>query len=470
MSAFPAVTGYTNSVWTAMRGTLVYYQTNVNPSSIQDTESLAGIVADTMANGRDAINANDLYNGLTQAFVNLDPVITLPVTLDPVTYAFITSRITALQAAVLSLKTIPPTPLLPGLAIPAGNPAVPYPGLTEWMFNFSYETPPAGLTGDNFQAEAQAAATAWVTLATALQTQGIAYNGSTLNAINWMGSAAQQVANDLSNVTISDSYSATQAWNQLVALPSCTRYSENITNDPTSDASQQSAIIRYIGGQTYIQFNALQVSLQDATPANVQLTTVLIGDTLMDIAARTLGNYEQWYDIAKVNALQPPFISPTGGPNVAQPGDKLYLPTTTAPQTVTVQPSYTLNYLGVDLYYGPLNQPMLPWGGDFQTIAGYDNLSISLGRRLQTTLESLIYHNTYGSRVPPEIGQPISQSTSGYLTAYAQSALLSDPRVNSLISITTTLQANYVISINAVVLPNGYGVSSVNVNEVLQPG
>jgi phage baseplate assembly protein W len=468
--SFPAVTGYVASIWTALRGTLVYFAANVSTTNTSATQSLAGVCGQTMANGRDAINMNDLLNGMTQAYINLAPILTLSLPLDPQTLGFVTARIDTLQAAILALEPLPPTPSMPAATIPNGQPAIPDPGLTEWMFQFSYETPPVNLTAVNFEVQAQAAANAWTTLAMTLQTAGVAYSGSTLDAVNWMGSAAQQAANDVSNVSINPLYSLTQAWNQLIALPSCARYSENITNDPTTAASQQSSVIRYIAGQQYIQFETLQLQLEEQAPSQVQLTPVRVGDTLMDIANRVMGNFEQWYSIAQFNGLVPPFISPTGGVNVAKPGDRLYIPSATSTTTVSTQPSYTVNYLGVDLYYGPINQEMIPWGGDFETIAGYQNLAISIGRRLQTTITTLIYHNAYGSRIPPEVGQPINSATSGNIQAYAQSAILSDPRVNSITSITMTLQTSYAISIEATVLPNGYGATSVLVNEVLQPG
>jgi phage baseplate assembly protein W len=127
------------------------------------------------------------------------------------------------------------------------------------------------------------------------------------------------------------------------------------------------------------------------------------------------------------------------------------------------------NYLGVDIYLGPLNQPRVPWTGDYQIISGYQNLRISLGRRLQTTIGQLIYHSEFGSRIPPEVGSIGSQDVTALLVEYTKSALQSDPRVNQIVSCTVTLLGNYSVVINAVVLPNGLGQEEVTVNEVIGP-
>lgn len=259
-------------------------------------------------------------------------------------------------------------------------------------------------------------------------------------------------------------------WNQLVAAPAYLTLAALTGNDPTSLQSQNVNTATYIMGSFLNNFNQSLVTLRQQVSGNIQLTTVRQNETLMDIAARTLGNFESWQLIAALNNLQPPYITATATAFTTAPGQQIFLPTSGSVQSTGAVPVYSLNYLGVDLYYGPLNQDMLPWLGDFNTIAGYSNLSISLGRRLQTSIGELIYHTEFGSRIPPLIGTISSQNELNVIQAYAQSALMSDPRVNTVVTSAAAYQG-YAISVTATVTPNGFSGSSnasATVNEVIR--
>ena len=127
------------------------------------------------------------------------------------------------------------------------------------------------------------------------------------------------------------------------------------------------------------------------------------------------------------------------------------------------------NFLGIDIYIGPINGPMPAWTGDFQTIAGYANLSWALGRRIQTTQGTLIYSPTYGSRIPPEVGAVQTAQTAGHVTAFGVSALQADPRVASVPNATTQIVSGGLVSFSANVQPNGFQNALVSVNAVLGP-
>jgi phage baseplate assembly protein W len=124
---------------------------------------------------------------------------------------------------------------------------------------------------------------------------------------------------------------------------------------------------------------------------------------------------------------------------------------------------YENMFLGTDFFYGPINQDMLPWTGDIQTIVGNQNLAFSLGRRLQTTLGSLIYHPEFGSRIPPTIGSVTTQNTVGSIEAYGVSSLLGDQRVARVLSINATVLTSYAIRVTFTVLPQGRQISSTPV-------
>jgi hypothetical protein len=397
--------------------------------------------------------------------------VALPLELDAATEAFLQNRVVAMQQSILDATALQVSPGLASFLLPKAQPVIPYPGYLEYLLNFSYETPPAGLTVANFAAQAQACATAWTTIATALQNQGVLYTGTSLNAVQQMGMAAQVTANAVANIVLTGSVNLTTAWNTLVVIPTICRAAA-IANDPTSLSAQALAIARYVTLSAIQQLNVLLTSLRSQqVSGQPRLAKVRMNDNLMDIANRELGNFEAWRNIATLNGLVPPYIANVRSPGVAIPGDQLFLPSPNgaAVAQVGTPPSYVNNYLGVDLYLGPLNQDMMAWTGDFQVISGYQNLAFSLARRLQTALTALIYHPDFGSRIPPEVGSITDQSIAGVLQAYTTSCLLSDPRVANITSVNVVMQQGTGFQITAVVLPNGLGASEVTVNEVFGP-
>jgi phage baseplate assembly protein W len=183
----------------------------------------------------------------------------------------------------------------------------------------------------------------------------------------------------------------------------------------------------------------------------------------MSIAARQLGDYSKWQQIANINGLLPPYFAAVPTPNMVSPGQQLYLPTDGIPANVVPAQgaaSYEISFLGYDIFYGALNQDMAPWTGDFVTISGYSNLAFSLGRRLQTPLGNLIYHMDFGSRIPPEVGNILTQDTVGHIGAFAVSAVLSDPRVQQVVSVNAQALTNQGVSVSLVALPKGQTNSS----------
>lgn len=408
-----------------------------------------------------------VYTAWDQEYSKLSGVLSLPLNIDSTTIEFVTNRINALQASILAIA-----PLINELgratfdmnSILSGIPGLPDPGVLDFFMTFDYEPLPTGITAENFTATAQAAATAWKTLQTAINQQLPNTAGGIQDSVSRQLAVSQTQANVVSNITISSSISLLQAWNLMIASPALTRMASILYSDPSDAQVQRASVIRVVILQSLQQFDSLIASFRERSPSNVRVITARNNDTLMSIAARELGNFELWYEIAQINAIQPPFT--------LSGGQQLFLPTNQQAQITipTTAPNYGLNYLGTDLYYGPLNNEMLPWGGDFNIITGYNNLSFSLGRRLQTQIGSLVYHpNDFGSRIPQEVGKIQTQATAGHISAYASSSILSDPRVNRLANIYTQLMPNYEIAVNATVLPNGIGTTSVNIDQVLQP-
>lgn len=463
--------GYPQIIWTAIRASLVYAQANLSVTNPISTKSLAQAVAATLENGSAAFSAYLFSAGTQINFSALSQAVALPLILDTPTQDFFQNRVAAMQQAILGAQALQVMPALTAPSLSSGKASIPYPGYLEFLLNFAYETPPSGLTISNFASQAQACATAWATVATAMQTQGVNFTGTSLNAVQQMGQAAQVTAAALANIVLVGSANLTNAWNTLVAAPTISRAASMTYSDPTSISAQSIAIARFVTINTLRKFNVLLTTLRVQTPAQVNLAMVRMNDSPMDMANRELGNFEAWRDIVALNGLVPPYFSNTKSLGVAGPGDQLFLPAPNGapvPQATT-PPSYTNNYLGVDLFLGPINQQMLPWTGDFQVISGYQNLAFSLGRRLQTALTNLIYHPDFGSRIPPEVGSITDESIAGILQAYTTSCLTSDPRVAKVISVNVQIQQDNAFQISSVVQPNGFGASPVTINEVFGP-
>ena len=471
--------GYSGRVWTAIYAGLAYYQTQLATASVSGTPGAVYAISQTMfnslVNGVDAINAYSISSAWLTQTSQLSDVAALPISGVPSADQLIfNNRLSAYTTGTIALAALVPQPpfLAPSISLPNGMPIVPYPGLLEFFESFSYETPPSGLTPANFTANASGIVTAFNTVAGALQSyQGVSptniYDSVVLEAT--AASGAAYIIGSLTAGPLASDIVTTNAWNQLVTLPTMTMVADTINDSPGNQISQQSACIRNAMLTIAQSIAQLLISLNTPITTQVNQTTLLNGESLMDVAARCLGNFELWTEIAALNNLMPPYVAMIGSSGVAAYGTNILLPTPGVSQAAAgATVSYNTNFLGTDLYVGPINGDMPTWTGDFQTITGLTNLAWALGRRLQTPINSLIYHQTYGSRIPPEVGMVLDNATAGQINAYGTSALLSDPRVQSVINaISTLLPSSQGIQFTGTVQPKGQGSTPTVVNQVI---
>jgi phage baseplate assembly protein W len=445
-------------------------------------QTLVTACASSLLNTRDSFDAYAYYNAWAQEYALLAEVLTYNLNLDTTTEAYIANRITCFQQAATAVQSIYSLTIQAPSVMQTGNVTVADPALVEFLMNFSYETIPSDLIAGwpgSLITDAQTEATAWATLLAAVAASN-AVAGQVYDAVNRQSRITQDVANTVALLTISANSNPTTTWNTLVAMPALTRTAAIYTADPTTTLSQQTSIARYVVCQALDQMNGLALKLRQFIPQQLRVYTVKNNDTLVLIAARELGNFERWPEIATINNLQPPYIGsvgqrPTAG--LAVPGQQIFLPVNSSntgnssSNVATTVPNYETNYLGVDLYLGPLSDAdMLPWTGDFNVQSGYDNLATALGRRIQTTLGSLIFHSDYGSRIPPEVGNVSDATTLSNIEAYAESAIQTDPRVNSVTGVTATSPAYGTIQVSATAIPNGNSTQTTQVNQVVGTG
>jgi hypothetical protein len=136
-------------------------------------------------------------------------------------------------------------------------------------------------------------------------------------------------------------------------------------------------------------------------------------DTLPSIAAAQLGDGTLWYDIAIVNGLSAPYISPDGSPGTVKTGDLISIPRTNADAVTGVvagvgsEPGEQL--LGVDIAlletaFSAPGRPVVDFAIDLRTkrdiklISGFPNLAQALQLRIWTERGHMPLLPAYGLR------------------------------------------------------------------------
>lgn len=485
MSKQPIYSGYPGILWQAVFAALSEYYNLLLQFQNQSGKSTTGAsisaqaifiasraMLTTLKNASEAINIYQMSQAWAAIIQDMNNIGLLNLNVAPADIAVFTTRTASYSAALTALKNLIINPPYGSPSqIANGIPIVPYPGLLEFLLSFNYEPSPIGLTAANLPATAAATAQSLTNIQNAIAV----FQGNQFNHLYDVAALQANCATYVSNVisqlisSFTDPVVFTGAWNLAVAWPTMTMASDYITSAPFTAQSQQQQIIRYACLNAMISIANFILSLRNANISQATLTTLLQGESLMDVAARTLGDYTQWQAIAEINGLVPPYTGPNSAPGIAGYGTILIVPSPgTALSVIGQPPSYANNFLGTDLYLGPINGPMPPWTGDFQVITGYKNLTWALGRRLQTKLGSLMFHSDYGSRIPPEIGNIQIPQTAQHIAAYGKSAILADPRVQSVPFVSASgsvSQINFAATVN----PGGFQTAPLQLNEVILP-
>lgn len=488
-------TGYPATVWNTCYQSLAWLNGLLASGSATGASvaNPASVVLQTLRNGSSAIEAWQNGAALTIEAENMAYVEAQPITLDPVTTSYFTARVASISLAASGIAAIPPTanPFAAAGLLQNGEPAIPYPGYLEWCQSFDAEAAPAALSSGSVQAVAQAMATAWLTVTNAV---GVAQGNNPTSAYDTAARqyrCSQVIATLLSQMDatfslgqiltpLTDSsgdilydsagniiYSSQVSppgmllWNQIVALPTILLDGSALSTSPAQSQAQQAMVIRYVLDQTAGAIAQFLFSLQTSI-ANAPITAILSNnDTLLDLAARETGNFENWTTIAAINNLTPPYPGPTNQA-VALSGRQLYMPGS----SVTIgaagtPPSYPNSAMGTDYWFGPLNGIQPAWNGDIPLITGLLNFAAALGRRIQTPIGALTYHQEYGSRIPAEVGAVQSGDEASRLAAFGKAALAADKRTGRVISATATCYPGSLASFAGVVNPIGPGTTPV---------
>lgn len=478
MSSYePPFAGYLGQVWATCYQSAAWLSGLLAGGSapIASIANAAAAAYLTFSNGADAVAAWQAAAALAQEQINLAAVDALPLVLDPATIACFTARLASVAAAASGLAAVPPAvnPFGAAALLAAGQPAVPYPGYLEWCAGFTAETPPSGLTAPTLVSYATGMATAWLNVTDAVRVaQGNALTGAYDTAARQFRVSAQAASGVSGVAAAAGGYAQANLpalWNGTVALPSLLLDASTLTNSPANWSNQQAAAIRFALRTMALQCAGLILSLR-ATAASGGVSTAMLrrNESLMDLAARAAGGFEEWSAVAALNGVLPPYPGPTNQA-LASSGAPLLLPGSAPLPSGVATPTYAANVLGVDYDFGPINGPQPPWLGDIPLISGYPNYARALGRRLQTPLGTLIYSASYGSRIPPEVGAVQDAVEAARLAAFGKAALAADPRTADVLSAVATVQPGFLSTFSGTVLPIGPGSSPVSVNEVINP-
>lgn len=370
--------------------------------------------------------------------------------------------------------------LLPGLLIPlvpasfpgaasalaVGNPAMALTtgdSLLASLMPFTPASVPAGYDGSwaSLQTNAMQAANTFATIVSAVASYYGASPQSPLDACIRVTQGMVMQASILSGMPTGDPAGAYLdpgvSWNQSFMVPALLTACRLVTPDPSTTPGQASMITRaFLAAMSQQTAMFAVVAAGLAVQATGATTTTQQNQGLMDVAAQNLGSFSAWQSIT--GSIGPPWGAtaiPAGTTVSLQPGGGSI-------------PTYA-GLLGTDVALGEQNQTMPNWTGDYALTVGIPNYQAALGRRLATTLGSLLFHPDYGCRIPPEIGEVMTTGANALIAAYGQAAIAADPRTQSVLSaqagsISGTLNS---VAFQATVQPIGPGLPAVSVNEVI---
>jgi len=474
MSAQPPFVGYVGSVW-ATCWQAIDWLNGLAASGATPAASLAAPAAavfTTLRNGASVVSAWQAGAALAAESQNLSAIQVLPLALDPVTLSYFNARVASVAAAASGIAALSPpvNPLTAVQTLTVGTPAVADPGYLEWCMGFTAETPPASGAA-TLPTGAATAAQSWLNIANAISVLQGSSPTTAYDTAARMYRCSGTISALLAQLTSGPFAAGVTAasWNGTVALPTILLDAAAQSTSPASLAAQQACTIRYALNSIASGLAMFLYSLNTAAGSQPTTARLRNADSLQDLAARQTGSFDNWPAIAAANALSPPYPGPTN-PAVALSGQQLYMPGSGVQVGAAgTAPNYDNLTLGVDYDFGPINGLQPGWNGDIPLIAGLYNYARAIGRRLQTPLGALVYHQNYGSRIPPEVGAIQDSTEAARLAEYGRSAMAADPRTGAVLYATATVQPGFLATFSGGVTPIGPSAVTVQVSAAISP-
>ena len=463
-NTFNQIVAILNSIYSTNSQTVsILTNFNNNPSYV-----FVDALRQTLHNLCDLLDASLLYQGLSITSNNLQQIEELSLNISAQDQNYLSTRSDGIGTAMAYLAGNIVAYPQPVTTLLAGNPVVSALPYLNYMSQFTAEVVPSNVIAISDIVSGSTDETAgWLRIRAAANSSGDSFEASILDSLVYMNSIQFSTTDFISSyIPLSNAFSVSAAWNYVVAAPIYQDMGNIYWDDPSNPLIENAMILRYTLKQNELLCAQLLLAFMNQVSINVQTAQLLQTQSLMDLANAAIGNYTQWEAIAQTNALLPPYLSSTPAPNLAAPGANLYLPGAT-PQGNPG--TYNINFLGSDINWGPPGGNMPAWSGDFGTINGLNNLQYALARRLLTPSGSFIYHPTYGSLITTYLGKPLTIASISVLLGYMQAALLSDPRVATVLNLGANLLDASSIYLASTVQAAGGPTKSTTVNIVLQP-
>lgn len=443
---------------------LLQYYVDTVSTTISSSQAVISAIRQTLLNELNGINAYTYQIQMAQEASLLNQMQSLALGLSSADQELITNRILGINSFVAT--SYDPTSLFTFNLdlLKQGKPAFDFPDYLAYLLSFTGEPISIGLTLDNFVATVEEEAIAWQNAVNALQQSSSPIAINVFDAVNRMAACSSDVHRFLTSVLtylkLPTTIPLITLWNLLIAVPTILRTGSLLVNNPISLINQMVNSNKYLIFLMIQSTNAILVSYKSpATAINPSTTVVRQGESLLDIAARTFGDVEQWQTIAKLNGLVPPYVLGDALPGTAHPigtvipGDALYL--SSSGTSVSPISSYFDVFLGTDINFGPLFKDEVPWSGDFATVSGYNNYGGALARAVLTQLTTLIYHPNYGTIIPGQIGGVSTSNTALLLASSLKAAVLADARTQSVSNVQAISLGPYSIGLRATAIPKG---------------
>lgn len=174
-----------------------------------------------------------------------------------------------------------------------------------------------------------------------------------------------------------------------------------------------------------------------------------VGDTLINIAQRVLGDANRWVDIARINNFTDAHTHENG---VLVPGTRLLLPIRSDIDTAqaVIGAKSTEELLGIDLALNLATGDLVLHAGDIAVRHGASNIEQALAVRLLTRKGTLPMFPEYGLPIAPGVG--MTSRVAAYAGLHCKEQVLRDSRVSEVRNVQVQDEGDGV-SIGMIIVP-----------------
>lgn len=171
-----------------------------------------------------------------------------------------------------------------------------------------------------------------------------------------------------------------------------------------------------------------------------RLIKTFFGDTVQAVAARELGDAGRWHDLVDLNGLVYPYITDDrneAGPGVILTGTTIKIPSNRT-QSVIAATAEDLYGRDIKLAGGRIGAS----NGDFDMVAGVDNLAQAMRHLVLTDNGELLFHRQYGCSVRSFLGASNSRGNGIVAGALVKRSVAADRRIERVTSASVDIRGD----------------------------